>query len=248
MVLCDRALCRVLPPMAPTTRSARLSIEAQGVNYKAASSSKAIVVDELGEGFREESSLKVYKAKAIEKPGKGAQRRGRIGVKKEKKVASVDPDMEDFCSSAGSLVEPSFSEIEVMEIRTSLLSWYDRNHRVLPWRINLHSSLESPSYSGGEPDGVCKEVFRGEAKKEASPSVGLRGDSVQAAVCDYYLFPHLLCVFCDRTFLGCYMREGSIASQELCCSGACDLICQELLWCCRLILKGRGPMQCGFQR
>ena len=183
MVLCDRALCRVLPPMAPTTRSARLSIEAQGVNYKAASSSKAIVVDELGEGFREESSLKVYKAKAIaiEKPGKGAQRKGRIGVKKEKKVASVDPDMEDFCSSAGSLIEPCFLETEVMEIRTSLLSWYDRNHRVLPWRINLHSSLDGPPYSGGEPDGVCKEASRGEAKKQASPSV-------QAAVCEHYLF------------------------------------------------------------
>lgn len=181
MVLCDRALCRALPPMAPTTRSARLSIEAQGVNFKAASSSKAIVVDELGEEFREESSLKVYKAKAIEKPGKGAQRKGRIGVKKEKKVASVDPDMEDFCPSAGSSIEPCFSETEVMEIRTSLLSWYDRNHRVLPWRINLHSSLEGPPYSGGEPDGVCKEASRGEAKKQASPSV-------QAAVCEHYLF------------------------------------------------------------
>jgi hypothetical protein len=52
-----------------------------------------IVVDELGEGFKKESSLKVYKAMAIEKPGKGARWKGQIVVKKEKKVALVGPDM-----------------------------------------------------------------------------------------------------------------------------------------------------------
>ncbi|KAG0563419.1 hypothetical protein KC19_8G029700 [Ceratodon purpureus] len=175
MVMLDRALCRVLPPMAPTTRSARLSVEVLGVNSKAASSSKGGGVMNLvvkGDvGYEEERSLKVYKAKGSGKAEKGSQRRGRIGVKKDKKVAPVDSedgmvmDMEDFCSSGGSLAEPSFSESEVMAIRTGLLSWYDRNHRVLPWRINLHSCFENPSYSGGEHDEICKG-----GKKEASSS------------------------------------------------------------------------------
>jgi len=38
----------------------------------------------------------------------------------------------------------SFSAEEVVDIRSSLLSWYDRNHRVLPWRLNPHSLLQAP--------------------------------------------------------------------------------------------------------
>lgn len=38
----------------------------------------------------------------------------------------------------------SFSAEEVDDIRSSLLSWYDRNHRVLPWRLNPHSLLQAP--------------------------------------------------------------------------------------------------------
>lgn len=166
MVVLDRALPRALPPMAPTTRSARLSIGAQDVNYKAASSSRAITV-ETSMGFQEETHLKVYKAKT----GNGSQRKGRIGAKKEKKASSVAAeeavatDMEDLCSLTGLF---SFSESEVVEIRTRLLSWYDSNHRVLPWRINLQSCLESPSYSGDDGDETCKEAPRVEAKKAAS--------------------------------------------------------------------------------
>jgi hypothetical protein len=37
----------------------------------------------------------------------------------------------------------SFSAEEVVDIRSSLLSWYDRNHRVLPWRLNPHSLLQA---------------------------------------------------------------------------------------------------------
>jgi A/G-specific adenine glycosylase len=36
-----------------------------------------------------------------------------------------------------------FSKEDLAQLRTSLLSWYDENHRVLPWRRNPHSKLSS---------------------------------------------------------------------------------------------------------
>ena len=229
MVLVDRALFRVLPPMAPTTRSARLSIQAQAGNSKVASSSRVIIgensVYKLGEGFQEESHLKVYKAKGSENPGKGSQRNGRIGAKKEK-VFAVDPeeamasDMEDFCASAGSVGDSSFSGSEVTKIRTSLLSWYDRNHRVLPWRINLHSCLKNPSYTADEPDEICEDAGV-EAKEESWPIGGLRENSVHSAV-----FPHSL----SSTSLW-----GTLNSKPTSLRGS-HLVLLEKRWCCNLII------------
>jgi len=49
--------------------------------------------------------------------------------------------------------------------RTSLVSWYDRVHRVLPWRRNLHSKLPAGGGGGGEaqgqaaPEGLSAQDF-----------------------------------------------------------------------------------------
>ncbi|KAG1670121.1 hypothetical protein FOA52_013697 [Chlamydomonas sp. UWO 241] len=48
--------------------------------------------------------------------------------------------------------EPHFSEGEKQQIRSSLLSWYDSVHRVLPWRRTPHSARGDAA--NGEPGGV----------------------------------------------------------------------------------------------
>lgn len=191
--------------MAPTTRSARLSIEAQTFSCKAASSSRAITANTpicKAESFQEERGLRTCKFKANEKPDGALQRKVRTArARKEKKMSQVDQeeatatdmDMEDLCSSGGCQSDPVFLESEVMAIRTKLLSWYDRNHRHLPWRINIHSCLQNPSYSADEPDERCKEASSIEVKKGASH---LGGDSVHAAV--YY--NNITTILCDVFF------------------------------------------------
>lgn len=192
MVQIDQALFRILPSMAPTTRSARLSLESRTLNCRAASGSRAVTADTpmcKAESFQEGGCLKIHKSKANVKPDRALQRKYRIGASKENESSQVDqdktpaPDMEDLCSSRASQSDPVFSEIEITAIRTNLLSWYDRNHRDLPWRINIHSCLKPPSDSAAEPDECCEKVTSMEATKEASHLRVLRGDSVHAAVC-----------------------------------------------------------------
>lgn len=195
MVLANWSIAfSIVPSMAPTTRSARLSIEAETLSSKAASCyNRAITADTptgKAESFQEGSSLRMSKSTANEKLHGALQQKARTGARKQKRMSPVDPeepmttDMEDLCSS-GSQGDPVFSESEVMVIRTNLLSWYDSNHRDLPWRINVHSCMKSPS-SADEPDAPderCKEVSTGiEAKKEASHLGVSRNDSVHAVV------------------------------------------------------------------
>jgi len=190
MVLFCQTQFRVVPSMAPTTRSARFSIDAQTLNFKATSSSRAITADTSrckAVSFQEESSLRVNNSKAYEKADGELQRIVRIQPRKERNISQVDPeetmapDLEDFCSSGVSQVDPVFSQSEVLTIRTNLLSWYDRNHRDLPWRINSYSCLRSP-VSSDEPDEHRKEASSIEAKEEASHLGVSRADSVHAAV------------------------------------------------------------------
>ncbi|KAF5835367.1 hypothetical protein DUNSADRAFT_7494 [Dunaliella salina] len=44
--------------------------------------------------------------------------------------------------------ESSFSSAEIDKLRFSLLTWYDANHRVLPWRRTPHSRRTAPSPAG----------------------------------------------------------------------------------------------------
>ncbi len=63
--------------------------------------------------------------------GNGAGGR-TMGLSEEERVV---PDLEDCL----------FDGQEVGKLRSSLLDWYDKNHRVLPWRRNPHSKLQQSS-------------------------------------------------------------------------------------------------------
>lgn len=39
------------------------------------------------------------------------------------------------------------------QIRSSLLDWYDRNHRILPWRRNPHSKLAAATVAAAAAEG-----------------------------------------------------------------------------------------------
>lgn len=190
MVLFNRPLSRVVPSMAPTTRSVRLSMEAEASCKRTAFSPAAMYAKNpirTVDGFQDETNLKVYKAKSNEKPGKGLQQKFRTGTKKKTKSSQVDKeeiiatDMEDLCTSDGTLADFSFAKSEVMTIRASLLSWYDSNHRVLPWRINLYSCLENPSYSADGAGEICKEESGVGVMNDASLSGVLCRDSMHNA-------------------------------------------------------------------
>lgn len=181
---------RIVPSMAPTTRSARISIEAQTLSSKEVSCSRVITADIpicKAEGFQEGSNFRMYKAKAHEKSD-GVPRQKVSN--REKKLSSVEPkepmatDMEDLCSLGDSnLGDNDFLKREVLAIRTALLSWYDRNHRQLPWRVNTYSCLRSP-FSADEPDerdGRCKEASTSTQVKKESSHLGVSGvDPVRA--------------------------------------------------------------------
>ena len=47
------------------------------------------------------------------------------------------------------------SSIDCLQIRKSLLSWYDENHRILPWRRNYHSRVAE---TATEEKGVSLEM------------------------------------------------------------------------------------------
>ncbi|KAK9809860.1 hypothetical protein WJX72_000467 [[Myrmecia] bisecta] len=73
-------------------------------------------------------------------------------LSKKQKVESVEG------SSVQAVVLPkvdetaSFTSEEVVQIRRNLLDWYDRNHRILPWRRNKHSKREASARDGeGNP-------------------------------------------------------------------------------------------------
>lgn len=53
-------------------------------------------------------------------------------------------DLEDLGGN-----QACFRGEEIAPLRKALLSWYDRNHRELPWRINPHSQLKSIDLSAG---------------------------------------------------------------------------------------------------
>ena len=44
-------------------------------------------------------------------------------------------------------------------MRQALLDWYDRSHRVLPWRRNAHSKRRAPA--AGEPQPAPADLPRG---------------------------------------------------------------------------------------
>lgn len=47
-----------------------------------------------------------------------------------------------------------------LQIRSSLLSWYDENHRVLPWRRNYHSRIaESTTEESGVSSAMPQQQF-----------------------------------------------------------------------------------------
>ena len=56
-------------------------------------------------------------------------------MRKPVRVSACEPST----SEPPSLHSSRFSDDEIVEIRSSLLRWYDANHRVLPWRRNPHS-------------------------------------------------------------------------------------------------------------
>ena len=63
-----------------------------------------------------------------------------------KDASSAEPDMEDLYAKHPGVR----SAIErAPEARQALLEWYDANHRVLPWRRNVHSRHCEPTDAGG---------------------------------------------------------------------------------------------------
>lgn len=58
--------------------------------------------------------------------------------------------------------EPPLPALQVSAARASLLSWYDRSHRVLPWRRTPHSlrSKEERAALGVEAEeGLDEDTF-----------------------------------------------------------------------------------------
>lgn len=51
-----------------------------------------------------------------------------------------------------------FGPHEVEAVRVELLAWYDRNHRVLPWRRN-RDSKKTEEENGGAPMDLCDQKF-----------------------------------------------------------------------------------------
>jgi hypothetical protein len=69
------------------------------------------------------------------------------GMLSQKKLGS-ESARKDNRGSVGDIEElgetpTRFRDEETASLRKSLLSWYDLNHRELPWRINLHSQLNA---------------------------------------------------------------------------------------------------------
>lgn len=169
MVLCDSRISKFGPIMAPTTRSSRLLSNG---NSKEETILKVVKAKKVS--ITRESPLKVCGIKVgasvdtYTKPWTGvnlelsvvAKSKKKRGKKEEnpEKEEDLVMDLEDVALPEGSLAD--FSETEVMEIPASLLTWYDKNHRVLPWRINTYSRLKSSEKGCKEEDFVV--VKKGE--------------------------------------------------------------------------------------
>ena len=152
MVLFDLRITKFSPTMAPTTRSSRLLSNG---NSKEETPLKVVKAKKVP--TTRESPLKVCGIKVgasvdtYTKPWTGvnlessvvAKSKEKRGKKEEnpEKEEDLVMDLEDVALPEGFLAD--FSEMEVMEIPASLLTWYDKNHRVLPWRINTYSRLKS---------------------------------------------------------------------------------------------------------
>jgi hypothetical protein len=55
-------------------------------------------------------------------------------------------------TAAAAAAAATFTDGEVLEARDALLAWYDRSHRVLPWRRNPHSKRGDGSDANGSGD------------------------------------------------------------------------------------------------
>lgn len=160
MVLFDLRITKFGPTMAPTTRSSRLLsngnsteetllkvVKAKKIPTTRESPLKVCGINKVGASV--DTYTKPWSGVNLELSvvAKSKKKRGKKEENPEKEEDLVI-DLEDVALPEGSLAD--FSETEVMEIPASLLTWYDKNHRVLPWRINTYSRLKSS-------DKGCKE-------------------------------------------------------------------------------------------
>ena len=78
-------------------------------------------------------------------PGNSTIKPSSVGSKKrDPKHLKTKPDKAPEEFVVPDVEECIFSKEDLAHVQTSLLDWYDANHRVLPWRRNPHSKL-SPS-------------------------------------------------------------------------------------------------------
>lgn len=185
--------------MAPSTRSSSCPTAQGCILEGSALSNKIIAENDIKSKKTSETRIS---AKTRERPS--SKSKGHVPKKKENggEQKGLVSDMEDMCQPQMSLCSPSFSDIEVMEIRSSLLDWYDKNHRVLPWRINTHSLLNpvSESEEGGNGDN-----FR--VKKDGCLQGAPRKKSAHSPLVNFP--PHYLRFF-FFLFLGSLLLNGNV--------------------------------------
>ncbi|DBB06496.1 TPA: hypothetical protein ACH3X1_012048 [Trebouxia sp. C0004] len=86
---------------------------------------------------------------AVKESVKGSQKRARTAAAKPspKRHKALKPAVADKLGNASDDIEDIafFTAQEAIQIRQELLAWYDKHHRVLPWRRNPHSMRQPES-------------------------------------------------------------------------------------------------------
>lgn len=162
-MLFDLRITKFCLTMAPTTRSSRFPSSGNSkqepplkvVKAKKVSTAQELPLNVCGikVGASVDTHTKPWTGVNLELSVVAKSKKKR-GKKEENPETEEDlvMDLEDVALPGGSLAD--FSETEAMEIPASLLTWYDKNHRVLPWRINTYSRLESSEKGCKEEDFV----------------------------------------------------------------------------------------------
>nr|XP_016489952.1 PREDICTED: adenine DNA glycosylase-like [Nicotiana tabacum] len=79
-----------------------------------------------------------YSLSSMDAIGAGAEKRTAISKKRPRRTTQPKPKIE--VPTSGDIEDFSFSKDEALQIRASLLEWYDNNQRDLPWRRISSSS------------------------------------------------------------------------------------------------------------
>ncbi|KAL0055531.1 hypothetical protein WJX82_001534 [Trebouxia sp. C0006] len=86
---------------------------------------------------------------AVKESIQGSQKRARTAAAKPLPHKALKPEVADKLGNAADDIDIEdiafFTAQEAIQIRQELLAWYDKHHRVLPWRRNPHSLRQAKS-------------------------------------------------------------------------------------------------------